>query len=475
MLFVDIMSPTDHSLALSRPMTSSTDSNTDSSALHSGRHVLSVSELNRKAKQLLEIHLPLMWVEGEISNFSKPSSGHWYFTLKDQNAQVRCAMFRGRNGLIKFTPKAGDQVQVRARVSLYEGRGDYQLIAEHMEEAGFGILQKRYQELKQKLEDEGLFSETHKKALPCAPNHLAVITSATGAALHDVLSVLKRRFPSLPVTLLPCIVQGDGSSQQLIEAVKLADADKRFDVIIVCRGGGPIEDLWSFNSEGLARSIHAAKTPIVSAVGHEIDFTIADFAADVRAPTPSAAAELISPNAPELLQALKEMERQLESRINSFLVQSQQQLHHTRQRLRNPKQQLQNWAQRLDILEIKLSATQQSGHALRSSLIDKLRSRLAAQNPEIAVKRNQQTIADINHRLAIAMQHKLDAQYFALSKAGGMLNIMSPLNTLKRGYAIAKDSNGAILREAKDTQKGDSLQILLGKGEISVIVASTKA
>src|SRR5690606_31569338 len=248
-----------------------------------------VSQLNRRAKQLLETHLPLLWVEGELSNVSQPSSGHWYFTLKDDQAQVRCAMFRNRNMLVRFKPQQGQQVLLRARVSLYEGRGDYQLIAEHMEEAGAGALQRAYEELKQKLAAEGLFSDDLKQPLPSLPRHIGVITSPTGAAIRDILHVLARRFPAIPVTVLPVAVQGKEAAPQIVKAIQLANRADLFDVLILARGGGSLEDLWPFNEEVVARAIHASKLPIVSAVGHEVDFTIADFVADLRAPTPSVA------------------------------------------------------------------------------------------------------------------------------------------------------------------------------------------
>lgn len=232
------------------------------------RDVLSVSQLNRRAKQLLETHLPLLWVEGELSNVSQPSSGHWYFTLKDDQAQVRCAMFRNRNMLVRFAPRQGQQVLIRARVSLYEGRGDYQLIVEHMEEAGFGALQRAFEALKVKLAGEGLFDEAHKQAMPSLPTHIAVITSPTGAAIRDVLSVLNRRFPAIPVTVVPVAVQGKEAAPQIVRALELANQAGLFDVIVLARGGGSLEDLWPFNEESVARAIFASELPVVSAVGH---------------------------------------------------------------------------------------------------------------------------------------------------------------------------------------------------------------
>lgn len=268
------------------------------------RDVLSVSQLNRRAKMLLETQLPLLWIEGEISNLSQPSSGHWYFTLKDSAAQIRCAMFKGRNSRVRFAAQHGQQVLVRAKVSLYEGRGDYQLIVEHMEEAGIGALQRAFDELKYKLEQEGLFLEEHKKPLPTQPKRVALITSPTGAAVQDMVSVFARRYPLIDLVILPVAVQGVEAPAQIARAINMACRMRNIEAIIVGRGGGSLEDLWAFNEEVVARAIFASKIPLVSAVGHETDFTIADFVADSRAPTPSAAAELLSPDREEILSLI---------------------------------------------------------------------------------------------------------------------------------------------------------------------------
>ena len=260
------------------------------------RQIFSVSELNRTVRQLLENSLTLLWVEGEISNFARPGSGHWYMTLKDEKSQVRCAMFKGSNMRVSFEPANGMSVLVRCKAGIYEGRGEYQLVIEHMEEAGFGALQRQFEQLKASLSKEGLFDSSHKREIPSSIHHAGIVTSPTGAAIKDILSVLRRRFPSIAVTIYPTAVQGEQAQSQIVEAITNANDDNRCDVLIVGRGGGSLEDLWSFNEESVARSIHNSRIPIVSAVGHEIDFTIADFVADLRAPTPSAAAELISPD-----------------------------------------------------------------------------------------------------------------------------------------------------------------------------------
>lgn len=392
---------------------------------HSERKVFSISDLNRRAKELLEIHLPLVWVEGEISNFSQPSSGHWYFTLKDENAQVRCAMFRGRNQLVKFKPAAGDFVTARVRVSLYEGRGEFQLIVEHMEEAGFGLLQKRFEELKNKLYEEGLFDEIHKQALPEYCSKIAVITSPTGAAIRDVLQVLERRFPLMEVQLIPVLVQGEEAIDQIVRAIALADRAPDIDAIILCRGGGSIEDLWAFNSERIARAIFASRRPIVSAIGHEVDFTIADFVADVRAPTPSAAAELISPDADDLLETFEGYGILCGNALLNRIQKLKQKVQHLATRVRHPGERLQQRAQKLDQLEIRL---RNSKHLI------------------------------------------VDRRLSALQKLSGMLDMVSPLATLQRGYAIALNKEGHAVRSSAQVKKGDVLQIQVHDGKFNTRV-----
>lgn len=434
------------------------------------RQVLTVTELNRRARQLLEIHLPLMWIEGELSNLSKPGSGHWYFTMKDDGAQVRCAMFRNRNNQVNFKPAAGDKVIVRARVSLYEGRGDYQLIVEHMEEAGFGLLQKRYEELKYQLQQEGLFDLEHKKPLPCPPAHLAVITSPTGAAIQDVLSVLQRRFPSLPVTIIPATVQGDGAAQQVIRALTLAEQHPTIDAILLCRGGGSIEDLWAFNHEGLARAIYQCTKPTISAVGHEIDFTIADFVADARAPTPSAAAEMLSPDTRELTTNIERLKQRLITQTRQMIERNNRYLTHARQRIRHPGHQLQIWAQRLDYLELRLQRTTQHHLFNRQQNFAKQQARLNLQNP-IKTIENKKAVGKMLHkRLHAAFQLVLRDKNTSFQRALEMLDVVSPLNTLKRGYAIVKNEQGTIVRRPQDTELGEKIKIKLADGEIQAVV-----
>ena len=304
------------------------------------RVVLSVGELTRSAKRLLEHEFPLVYVEGEIGNFSSPASGHWYFNLKDEKAQVRCAMFKNRNHFIRFKPRVGLQVVARGRISLYEGRGEFQMIVDFLEEAGDGALRRAFEKLKNQLQHEGLFEQTRKQSLPTLPNHICVITSPTGAAVRDVLHVLQRRFPSIPVSILPVSVQGDEAVGQIVDALALANDANMFDCILLTRGGGSLEDLWAFNTEPVARAIAESKLPVLSAIGHETDVTIADFVADLRAPTPSAAAEILSPDITTIARQISSLEQQLSVSARRHITNRVQELQLTRKRLRHPGERL---------------------------------------------------------------------------------------------------------------------------------------
>jgi exodeoxyribonuclease VII large subunit len=358
--------------------------------------VLSVGQLNRLAKQLLEDHFPAVHVQGEISNLSQPASGHWYFTLKDQQAQVRCAMFRNRNLFVRSKPRDGMQVVVKARLSLYEGRGDYQLLVESLEDGGTGALRQAFERLFQKLQAEGLFAEGRKKPLPSWPRHVAIITSPTGAAVRDVISVFRRRFPGTLLTVIPVSVQGQTAAGEMVQALALVNRREGVlqdvDTILLARGGGSLEDLWSFNDEALARAIAASVLPTVSAVGHEVDFTIADFIADVRAATPSAAAELLSPQRQALLLRLFDLRERQRLFIQQRLRGAQTQLAALGRRLRHPGRRLQEHAQRLDQLEARL------GRALRRRLIEQkqraaaLHKRLALQSPQYRLPLQRQDL-----------------------------------------------------------------------------------
>lgn len=441
----------------------------------SSRDILSVSQLNRQARQLLETHMPLLWVEGELSNVSIPSSGHWYFTLKDDQAQVRCCMFRNRNMGVRFKPQQGQHVLLRARVSLYEGRGDYQIIAEHMEEAGSGALQRAFDELKHKLSHEGLFNEAHKKSLPPLPKHIGVITSPTGAAIRDVLSVLERRFPSIPVTVIPVAVQGKESAPQIVKAIALANRCGLFDVLLLTRGGGSLEDLWSFNEEIVARAIFNSQLPIVSAVGHEVDFTIADFVADLRAPTPSAAAELLVPNGDDWLDKFIGFEVLLEDTMLRQLHHWKKHLHHLRQRLRHPRERLEQQTQRLDNLELRLKTQLKQRLLAYKNQLAQLQLRQQAHHPRIHIQQFTERVENLQARLQTAQYRLLDRKKQSLSESVRLLNMLNPLSTLERGYALITDTQTqGVITHSDQVLPGSEISARLAKGELICRVESVR-
>ena len=436
---------------------------------------LTVSQLNRQARSLLETHFDFVWVEGEISNFAAPSSGHWYFSLKDGNAQVRCAMFRGRNQRVRFNPANGDHIRLRCRVSLYEGRGEFQLIVEHMEQAGAGALQAAFEQLKAKLLAEGLFDAARKRALPESISHLGVVTSPTGAAIHDILTVLKRRCPAIEVTILPVAVQGEGAAGQIAAAIDKANrlhstGKIRLDALIIGRGGGSLEDLWAFNEEIVARAIAASELPIVSAVGHEVDFSIADMVADQRAPTPSAAAEMLSPDQREQMQRLTKLETDLARLMRRKLAEARTRLDHLRARLKHPGALLREQSQRLDDLEQRLVRAQRNLLARRSSELALLESRLQSGSPLPRIRRRQQDLEVLEQRLKAGMQGRLQASRQRLAHLAQMLDSLSPLNTLARGYAIVTDSAGGVVSDASSVNPGDPLTARLANGQLQVTV-----
>ena len=440
---------------------------------------LTVSQLNRQARTLLESHFDFVWVEGEISNFAAPGSGHWYFSLKDDGAQVRCAMFRNRNQRVRFKPENGDAVRLRCRVSLYEGRGEFQLIVEHMEHAGAGALQAAFEKLKAKLLAEGLFNPEHKKPLPDSVSHLGVITSPTGAAIHDILTVLRRRCPAIAVSIIPVAVQGEGAAGEIAAAIANANRWQRegkvhLDALIVGRGGGSLEDLWAFNEEIVARAIAASELPIVSAVGHEVDFSIADMVADHRAPTPSAAAELLSPDQREWQQRLTQIEANLVRLIKRKLATAATELEHLRKRLKHPGAQLREQAQRLDDLEQRLILAQANLLQRRRSELALLESRLHARSPLPRLRQLQRDTAQLQQRLEAAMQHKLQQAGARLAHLAQLLDSLSPLATLHRGYAIVTDSEGKVLTDAAAVSVGEQVEARLAKGKLALSVTGVE-
>lgn len=445
----------------------STESNSDI-------EIFSVSDLNRLAKAVLEETFSLVWVEGEISNLACPSSGHMYFSLKDQQAQVRCALFRQRNRGLSFTPENGMLVRVQARVSLYEGRGEFQLIVEQMEEAGNGALQRAFEALKKKLMGEGLFDSAHKKPLPKLPTCIGVVTSPTGAAIRDIISVLKRRFPSIPIIIYPTAVQGTEAPAQIAQAIKKANKRAESDVLIVGRGGGSLEDLWSFNEEIVARAIYESSIPIVSAVGHEIDFTIADFVADHRAATPTAAAELLSPDRQEWQHKVDQYFARLHQNWRTFINHANMNIMHLRKRLKHPGQIIRERAQHCDHLEQRLiSASQTIFHRL-IQILNHANSRLQQHNPLHTLRAQQIICKSLSERILTATQHLISNKQFQLENTSRALNTVSPLNTLGRGYSIATQNN-KILRSIQQINVADPIRIRLSDGQIDCAVTKIVA
>ncbi|MEJ2552923.1 MAG: exodeoxyribonuclease VII large subunit [Gammaproteobacteria bacterium] len=433
------------------------------------RDVYSISRLNREVRALLDGHFSLIWVEGEISNLSRPRSGHLYFSLKDRDAQIRCAMFKMRNQLLSFEPGDGMQVLVRARVSLYEPRGDFQLVVEHMEEAGDGLLRRAFEELKNRLINEGLFDPAHKQPLPRLPRRIGVITSPTGAAIRDILSVLRRRFPAIPVLVYPVPVQGAAAASQIARTIRLAGQRQDCDVLVVARGGGSLEDLWAFNEEAVARAIYDCPVPIVSGVGHEVDVTIADFAADHRAATPSAAAELVSPNGDEWLQAFTGFENRLINQARRQHQAKSQALRWLETRLAqlHPARRLNEHGQRLDELEQRLqrACNAQLRHATARS--NALVAKLERHDPSRRLQQLRMQEEHLGRRLLQAMKAALEQDRRRLAGIGRALDAVSPLATLSRGYAIVKRlPDGAIVRAADAVKLGDRIETRIARGRL---------
>jgi exodeoxyribonuclease VII large subunit len=440
----------------------------DLAASRPERDVYSVSRLNREVRALLERGFGSVWLEAEISNFARPSSGHWYFSLKDAAAQVRCAMFRQRNMLAAFVPRDGQKVLVRARIGLYEPRGEYQLIVDHMEDAGLGALKRQFEELAARLAAEGLFATERKRPLPALPRRIGVITSPTGAAIRDILHVLARRFPAADVLIYPVPVQGAQAAAEITAALVLAGARGECDVLILARGGGSLEDLWAFNDEGLARAIVASPIPVVSGVGHEIDFTIADFASDVRAPTPSAAAEIVVPDHLEWLKTLRSTGARLHQALRRRLGDARERLRWLagRAALVNPAARLSQQIQRLDDIELRLArAWRQSLSDRRSRLMD-CRGRLWQNSPVVRLREAAARHESLRARLAAAELQALRIARERLMPLARTLAAVSPLATLDRGYAIVSRAGGGILRNAADAPPGTLIEARVAHGTL---------
>ncbi|MCG3866061.1 MULTISPECIES: exodeoxyribonuclease VII large subunit [unclassified Photobacterium] len=430
--------------------------------------IYTVSSLNAQVRLVLENEMGVVWLIGELSNFSMPVSGHWYFTLKDSRAQVKCAMFKGSNRHVTFKPGNGNQVLVKARLSLYEPRGDYQLIIESMQPEGDGRLQQQFEQLKMSLAAEGLFAQSLKQMLPEQPKRVGIITSKTGAALHDILQVLQRRDPSLPIVIYPTMVQGEGSAISIAQAIGRANARQECDVLIVGRGGGSLEDLWAFNEEIVARTIAASQIPIVSAVGHEVDVTIADFVADVRAPTPSAAAELISRDMTHQTQLLDRKKQQLHHAVRSYLSQSLRQATQLQHRLerQHPQLRLNQQQQHLDEISQRLVQAMQKKIQKHQQHIDSNNYKISLYSPATLVSNAQRNLERSERRLYDALDRKLLNAKHKLAVAAEKLETVSPLATLARGYSITRNEQGDVIRKTSQVKTGDTLITTVTDGEI---------
>lgn len=452
--------------------------------------ILSVSKLNRFAKRVLESEIGLVWVSGEISNFVAASSGHWYFTLKDSQAQVKTAMFKGANQRAGFRPKAGDKVVVRANISLYEPRGDYQLIAQHIEPEGLGQLKQAYEALKAALQEQGLFEQAHKKPLPEQISRIGVVTSPTGAAIHDILHVLGRRNPTVEVIIYPSLVQGDLAAESIAAQIEIANARHEVDVLIVGRGGGSLEDLWPFNEEVVAHAIFASTLPIVSAVGHEVDVTIADFVADFRVPTPSSAAEMVSKDSQVLLRNIEQIRQRLQHALKQHFRHNAQRLDviqanfnavaplrliaHQQQALGSLQKRLNNSHPKTTIAQqqtVSMQLQQRLRRALHTRMETLSQQRqhrtqaLASLNPEKTIRQLQKNTQHLRHSLIRYQQAQIKHCEAKLAAKAELLNSVSPLATLSRGYSISYHQ-AQIIRSVEQVQTDDTIVTKLADGEL---------
>lgn len=438
--------------------------------------VYAVSELIEILRGLLEDGLPAVWVEGEISNFSRPVSGHWYFTLKDERAQLRCAMFRGHNYLVRPVPKDGDRVRLRGRVSVYPARGELQLVAEFLEPAGLGALLAAFERLKKKLEAEGLFDPRAKRPLPELPRRIGLITSASGAAIHDVLTALARRWPLAQVDVWPVPVQGEAAPPAIARALAELPRRAAVEVVLLVRGGGSLEDLWAFNDERVARAIRACAVPVVSGIGHEIDVTIADLAADLRAATPTAAAELVSPDISEFRTRIVRLRERLQTAVDDRLRHAWDHAAQLVRRLRrsHPRRRLQERAQRLDELETRLYQAQQRHRALRHERLRAAQNALRRADPRLRLAAERRHLENLAPLLRLRVTALLERRRARWRRALALLDSLNPQAVLARGYAIVRDEQGTVLRAAGQIAVGRTIEAQLARGRLRATVRETQ-
>ncbi len=432
------------------------------------RNIYSVSELTQKIKSLLEENYPFIWINGEISNFRVPSSGHFYFTLKDDAAQISAVMFRGQNKRLEFLPEDGMSVTGYGRISVYAPRGAYQIILEYLEPSGIGALQAAFEQLKTKLADEGLFDEIHKKPLPFLPRNVCLITSPTGAVVHDIIRVMHRRFPNMPIEIIPVNVQGDLAVDDILAAIWLLNSRKDADIAILARGGGSLEDLWPFNSEKMARAIFASEIPVVSAVGHETDYTIADFVADLRAPTPSAAAELVVPLKTDLVSRASHLNRQLVSGFSGFLGYQHRYIRQLTDRLVHPKRRLDDLKLRLDDYCERLYGAFHRKVGRQKERLEWRTDRLYTNSPRILIQSRRNQLVQLTERLSAAAESYIYTRALTLKAFNGKLHALSPAAVLDRGYSISRRlSDQTIIRDASAIKIGENLEVILSKGKLT--------
>ncbi len=439
------------------------------------RDVYSISRLTREVRTVLESGFPLLWIEGEISNLAIPASGHWYFTLKDQATQIRCAMFRNKNKLLRITPENGKKIILRARVSFYEARGEFQCIAEHMEIAGEGVLQQQFDDLKNKLNNEGLFNNEYKITIPELSSCIGVITSPTGAAIHDILTTLKRRYPVQKIIIYPVLVQGVNAANQIAKALKTAQQRKECDCLILARGGGSLEDLWSFNEEVVARAIFNSTIPIVTGVGHEVDVTIADYVADYRAPTPTAAAEFVSPDQSLIQDNLKNTISRLTRSVTQSINQKTEKIKLFYSQLKHPGHYLQSVAQRLDEISLRLMNNNAHNISARQNKLAYLNIRLNNHTPSKKLQQLQTRQEYLTARLKSTWKNLILQKKHQSALLARTLNSVSPLSTLNRGYAIVKSTEtNKIIRSYSEVKINTQINITLSEGELTCHVEESK-
>ncbi len=438
--------------------------------------VFTVSELNSEVKWLLDTQFGSVWVEGELSNSMKARTGHMYFSLKDARSQLRCAMFRNDNRRLDFAPADGQKVLCRGRLGIYEARGDYQMVVDRMIETGAGALQQKFEQNKKRLHAEGLFDEKYKKIIPAFPRSIGLITSPTGAAVQDALNVLKRRFPSAQVVVYPATVQGKTAAPSIVRMIELANHRAECDVLLLIRGGGSLEDLWAFNEEIVARAIFASALPLISGVGHEIDYTISDLVADIRAPTPSAAAELCSPDQTESQQHVAALQQRLHRYLSQNVREQHARLQHFRTRLSNhhPRNRLRQRSQRCDELELRLLRQMQSKLLQSKSAHRQMHKRLENLTPQHQLLGRRENLKRLQNRLVSSVNARLSNATLTLAGSRRALQAISPLNTLGRGYAIVRTDTGAVVADSSQLSTGDAINVKVAIGEIEATVTSLK-